>query len=158
MKVLRENHTPFMLAHGGAQIQIEQTKAALETLGVMVEPLRWWDETQSGGVLHHFARIPIHIQRLAHQKGMKVVMPAFMPGLGSRPAWKRFIQQVVLRAVRPVAPRRLRDLFGWDSCRLLDAIIALTPCEASLLTRIHKAGRSRRAMRPLLDPPIRPRS
>jgi len=69
MKVLLECHMPFMLAHGGAQIQIEQTWAALEKLGVIVEPLRWWDETQSGDVLHHFSRIPIHIQRLAHQRG-----------------------------------------------------------------------------------------
>ena len=143
MKVLLENHTPFMLAHGGAQIQIEQTKAALEKLGVTVTPLRWWDETQTGDVLHHFAGIPIHIQRLAHQKGLRVVMSAFMSGLGSRPAWKRFMQQMVLRAARPVAPRRLRDLFGWDSYRLLDAIIALTPYEASLLTRIHNAPPSR---------------
>jgi len=143
MKVLFDCHVPFMLAHGGAQIQIEQTKAALETLGVTVEPLRWWDETQSGDVLHHFARIPIHIQRLAHQKGMKVVMSAFMSGLGARPVWKRFLQQMLLRAVRPVAPRRLRDLFGWDSYRLLDAIIALTPYEAALLTRIHNASPSR---------------
>jgi glycosyltransferase involved in cell wall biosynthesis len=143
MKVLLENHTPFMLAHGGAQIQIEQTQAALEKLGVTIEPLRWWDETQSGDVLHHFARIPIHLQRLAHQKGMKVVMSAFMGGLGARPAWKRFLQRMALRAVRPVAPRRLRDLFGWDSYRLLDAMIALTPYEASLLTRIHNAPPSR---------------
>ena len=143
MKVLLENYTPFMLAHGGAQIQIEQTTAALERLGVAVEPLRWWDETQSGDVLHHFARIPPHIQRLAHQKGMKVVMSAYMSGLGSRPAWSRFLLQMALRAARPVAPRRLRDLFGWDSFRLLDAIIALTPYEAFLLMRIHDAPPSR---------------
>jgi hypothetical protein len=36
-------------------------------------------------------------------------------------------------------PRTIRDLFGWDSYRLLDAIIAMTPYEASLLTRIHNA-------------------
>ncbi len=143
MKVLLENHTPFMLAHGGAQVQIEQTKAALEKLGVSVEPLRWWDETQSGDVLHHFARIPIYIQRLARQKGMKGVMSAFMGGLGARPAWKRFLRKMALRAIRPVAPRRFRDLFGWDSYRLLDAIIALTPHEATLLTRVHNAPPSR---------------
>lgn len=28
MKVLLHSHTPFMLAHGGGQIQIEQTKLA----------------------------------------------------------------------------------------------------------------------------------
>ena len=75
MKVLFENHTPFMLAHGGAQVQIEQTKAALEKFGVTVEPLRRWDEAQTGDVLHHFARNPTHLQRLAQAKGMKVVAP-----------------------------------------------------------------------------------
>jgi len=143
MKVLFNCHFPFMLAHGGAQIQIEQTMAALGKLGVSVEPLRWWDDAQSGDVLHHFARIPTHLQRLAQESGMKVVMSAFMSGLGARPAWKRLLQKFVLRAVRPVAPRRLRDQFGWDSYRLLDAIIAMTPYEASLLTGIHNAPPSR---------------
>jgi glycosyltransferase involved in cell wall biosynthesis len=143
MKVLFNCHVPFMLAHGGAQIQIEQTKAALEKLGVKVEPLRWWDETQSGDVLHHFARIPTHLRHLAQNKGMKIVMSAFMSGLGARPPWKRFLQRLVLRAARPVAPRPIRDLFGWDSYRLLDAIIAMTPYEASLLTQIHNAPPSR---------------
>jgi glycosyltransferase involved in cell wall biosynthesis len=143
MKVLFDCHLPFMLAHGGAQVQIEQTMAALSKLGVVVEPLRWWDEAQTGDVLHHFARIPIHLQRLAKQKGMKVVMSAFMSGLGARPAWKRRLQKITLQFLRPVAPRQLRDLFGWDSYRLLDAIIALTAYEASLLTGIHNAPPSR---------------
>jgi len=143
MKVLFECHTPFMLAHGGAQVQIEQTMAALRALGVSVEPLRWWDEAQSGDVLHHFARIPVHVQRLAHEKGMKLVMSAFMSGLGARPGWQRLAQKLALRAIKPAAPRRLRDLFDWDSYRLLDAILALTPYEASLLTGIHGAPPSR---------------
>ena len=117
--------------------------AALEKLGVTVEPLRWWDETQSGEVLHHFNRIPTFLQRMAQEKGMKVVMSAFMSGLGARPAWQRLAQKLVFRAVKPVAPRRLRDLFNWDSYRLLDAIIAMTPYEASLLTGIHNAPPSR---------------
>ena len=143
MKVLFDCHTPFILAHGGAQVQIEQTMAALGKLGVSAEPLRWWDDAQSGDVLHHFARIPTHLQRLAKEKGMKVVMSAFMSGLGARPAWQRFLQKLALRAIRPVAPRRLRDLFGWDSYRLLDAIIAMTPYESALLTGIHGAPPSR---------------
>jgi glycosyltransferase involved in cell wall biosynthesis len=143
MKVLFNCHFPFMLAHGGAQVQIEQTMAALGRLGVSIEPLRWWDDAQSGDVLHHFARIPIHLQRLAQEKGMKVVMSAFMSGLGARPAWKRRLQKLGLRVVRPVAPRGLRDVFGWDSYRLLDAIIALTPYEAALLIGIHNAPPSR---------------
>jgi glycosyltransferase involved in cell wall biosynthesis len=94
-------------------------------------------------VLHHFARIPVHVQRLAKGKGMKLVMSAFMSGLGARPAWIRLLQKAAFRVIRPIAPRRLRDLFDWDSYGLLDAIIAFTPYEASLLTGIHRAPPSR---------------
>jgi len=54
MKILFDHSQPFLLAHGGFQIQIEQTKAALEKLGVEVECLRWWDDQQRGDVLHYF--------------------------------------------------------------------------------------------------------
>jgi glycosyltransferase involved in cell wall biosynthesis len=143
MKVLIDCHLPFMLAHGGMQIQIEQTMAALDKLGVSIEPLRWWDAAQSGDVLHHFNRIPTYLQRLAQERGMKVVMSAFMSGLGARPAWQRLAQELMLRVIRPVAPQRFRDLFGWDSYRLPDALIAMTPYEASLLLGIHQAPPSR---------------
>lgn len=143
MKVIFEHHSPFVLAHGGAQIQIEQTWIGLQKLGVAVEPLRWWDETQSGDILHHFNRIPTFLQRLAQEKGMKVVMSAFVSGLGARPAWQRLLQKLAFRVIKPVAPKRLRDLFDWDSYRLLDAIIAMTPYEAALLTGIHGAPPSR---------------
>jgi hypothetical protein len=91
MKVLFDCHLPFLLTHGGMQIQIEQTRAALDGLGVEVKPLCWWDATQFGDVLHHFNRIPTYLQRLAQERGMKAVMSAFMSGLGARPAWKRFL-------------------------------------------------------------------
>jgi len=55
MKVLLNCRVPFSLTHGGAQIQIEQTKAALENVGgVEVEWLRWWDEHQRGDLIHFF--------------------------------------------------------------------------------------------------------
>src|SRR5438105_3339177 len=104
MKILFNCHVPFMLAHGGAQIQIEQTKAGLEKIGVAVEPLRWWDDSQSGDVLHHFGRMPTNLLRLAQQNGLKVVMSLFMSGLGARPAWLRFMQKVVLKTARLTAP------------------------------------------------------
>jgi glycosyltransferase involved in cell wall biosynthesis len=143
MRVLFNCHLPFMLAHGGAQVQIEQTQAALQRLGVDVEPLRWWDDKQSGDVLHHFARVPALLLRQAHQKGMKVVMSAFMSGLGARPAWQRLLQRLILGALRPAAPVSLRDAFGWETYPSLDAIFAQTPYEASLLTQVHNAPPSR---------------
>lgn len=57
MRVIFNCHWPFPLTQGDAQLQIEQIKAALEKLGVTVEPLPWWKESQSGEVLHHLGRI-----------------------------------------------------------------------------------------------------
>jgi hypothetical protein len=37
MKILFDHRLPFSFAHGGAQIQIHQTKATLEKIGVQVE-------------------------------------------------------------------------------------------------------------------------
>ena len=116
-----------MLTHGGLQVQIEQTKAALEQIGVETAFLEWWNDQQTGDILHHFARIPTHMLRLAQQKGMKVVMSAFMSGLGARPASVRLLQKHALAVIRPLAPSRIRDIFDWDCYRLLDAIIAMTP-------------------------------
>ena len=56
MKILLNCRLPFALAHGGMQTQIEQTQAALIALGLEVEPLRWWDATQTGDLIHYFGR------------------------------------------------------------------------------------------------------
>src|ERR1700682_4116524 len=139
MKVIFNCNVPFWLAHGGAQIQIEQTKAALEKIGVTVEPLRWWDGSQAGNILHHFGRIDTGLLKSAQGKGMKVVMSPFMSGLGARPVWLRWLQKIVIRAARPIAPEVVRLIFGWDSYRLADACVAMTRFEASLMLDIFDA-------------------
>jgi len=63
VKILFDHHLPFSLTQGGTQRQVEQTQAALEEIGVVVEPLRWWDERQTDQVLQRFGRIPTHILR-----------------------------------------------------------------------------------------------
>ena len=61
MKVLLYHLTPFALAHGGLQIQILQSRSALEKLGVEVEFLRWMDPGQTGDILHFFGRVPTYL-------------------------------------------------------------------------------------------------
>ena len=46
----------------------------LAGIGVDVEPLRWWDEHQTGDVIHHFGRMSADLVRLAQAKNTKVVM------------------------------------------------------------------------------------
>jgi hypothetical protein len=70
MHILLDHHETFLLAHGGLQIQIERTKAALEKAGLEVEHLRWWDESKRGDRIHFFGRTnPSHID-FAHDAGV----------------------------------------------------------------------------------------
>jgi glycosyltransferase involved in cell wall biosynthesis len=74
MKVLLNCFVPCSLAHGGAQIQIEQTKAGLEAIGVEVEFLRWWDPRQRGDLIHHFGTASNALLEQAHTARMPVVL------------------------------------------------------------------------------------
>jgi len=86
LKILFDHPNPFCLAHGGFQIQIEQTKEALKKIGCEVDWLRWWDVGQKADLIHYFGRPhPAYIQQ-CHDKGLKVVMAELLTGLGSRPA------------------------------------------------------------------------
>jgi glycosyltransferase involved in cell wall biosynthesis len=143
MKVLFNCHVPFMLAHGGAQIQIEQTKAGLEKAGVAVEPLRWWDDAQTGQVLHHFGRIPSTLLKLGQQKGWKVVICDLLTEQSSRSKARLKFQKLVCRAMERMFPRQIVAGFNWDVYRLADACIANTPWEAYLMQDLFGAPREK---------------
>src|SRR4051812_15307451 len=98
MKVLFDHPNPFLLAHGGFQVQIEQTKAALEKSGVEVEFMRWWDDAQRGDVIHFFGRPMRSYINFAQQKGMKVVIGDLLTSTGSRGNMALALQRAVMRA------------------------------------------------------------
>jgi glycosyltransferase involved in cell wall biosynthesis len=143
MKVLFDCHVPFMLAHGGMQIQIEQTKAGLEAVGVEVEYLRWWDDRQTGNILHHFGRMPAGQIELARQKGITVVMAELLTGAGSRSSGQLQRQRMIRRVIERFAPRQFIAAFKWDAYRLADACVAGTPWEAHLMTYLFGAPPAR---------------
>jgi len=58
VKILVNCTLPFAFAHGGQAIQIQQTMAALSGIGANIEPLRWWDETQTGDLISTSAGCP----------------------------------------------------------------------------------------------------
>jgi glycosyltransferase involved in cell wall biosynthesis len=134
MKVLLNYPLPFMLAHGGMQIQIEQTRAALEKVGVQVEYLRWWDESQTADIIHHFARLGATTIRLAHDKRIKVVMSDLLTAQGSRSRSRTRAQRWAIRILNVALPGVAARAFDWDSYNLADACVALTAHEAWLMT------------------------
>ena len=139
MKVLFDHPSPFLLAHGGFQTQIEQTKAALEEIGIEVEWLRWWDDAQTGDVIHYFGRPLAGYIRFAHQKGMSVVMSELLTGPGSRPQHVRRAQKLLMLASKNLLPRDFTSKMAWDAYKLADSAIALTSWEKQLMVEMFDA-------------------
>ncbi len=133
MKILIHCNLPFALAHGGQQVQIEQTLSALQAIGLEAEPLRWWDDGQRGDVIHYFGRMPAEQIGLAHQKGIKVVMAELLTVTGSRSPMQLRLQKIISRTIACIAPHPFAAPFNWEAYRLADAVIALTPWEKHLM-------------------------
>ena len=143
MKILLNSPRPFALAHGGLQIQIEQTEQALKQIGVDVEYTRWYDERQTGDLIHYFGRMPVEQVQLAQAKGIKVVMAELLTTAGSRSPRQLLIQRQISRAYERFMPRLFVAPFQWDSYRLADAVVALTPWEGHLMHYLFGAPRER---------------
>ena len=139
MKVLFYHLTPFALAHGGLQIQILQSRGALQELGVEVEFLRWNDESQTGDILHFFGRVPTHILRSAQSQGMKVVQAELLTAQGARSPLRLALEKTVRAALGHPLSRRFLGAGSSDSYRLADACVALTAWEARLMKTLYGA-------------------
>lgn len=143
MKVLIDHSEPFLLAHGGLQLQIEQTKAALEEAGLEVEYLRWWDESQQGDLIHFFGRSSSSHIDFAHAKGMGYVMQELLTSQGSRSVTHLRLQAAANSILRKVLPANYRLPLRWDSYRKADAIIANTGWEAWIMSKLFAAPAAR---------------
>jgi glycosyltransferase involved in cell wall biosynthesis len=143
MKVLFDHASPFFLAHGGFQIQIEQTKSALESIGLDVEFLRWWDASQKGDVIHFFGRPSPDYIEFAQAKNIKVVFTDLLAGVASRRLFARTLQRTLTAISRDWLPRQVTARLGWRSYRLADACVALTVWEASLMQSIFAAPKEK---------------
>jgi glycosyltransferase involved in cell wall biosynthesis len=133
VKVLLNCLTPFSLAHGGAQIQIEQTADALKKNGVEVDFVRWWDGAQKADLIHCWGRMPAEHIKLAQQKNIKVVIGELLTAQGSRSRSQLRLQKFISRTVERFAPRSFTAAFNWESYQLADVVIAMTPWEKHLM-------------------------
>ena len=137
VKVLFDHDTPYFLAHGGFQIQIDQTIAAVRANGIDAEHLRWWDEAQQADIIHYFKRPLPHEVEFAHAKGIKVVVAQLFTSVGSRPPWKLALQKNVFALGRKVLRGEARFRLGWDTLLQADACVTGTRLEGGLLTSIY---------------------
>ncbi len=139
MKILFDHHLPFSLAHGGFQQQFEQTKMALERLGVETDYVRWWDGSQGADVIHFAGRPTADYIGFAHGKGCKVVMAELLTGPGSRSRGTLALQKYLIRFSKTLLPRTFTARLAWDAYHLADACVANTPVEAHLMVFLFNA-------------------
>jgi glycosyltransferase involved in cell wall biosynthesis len=122
VKILVNCTIPFALAHGGQAIQIQQTMAALNAIGVVTEPLRWWDEQQAGDLIHYFGVPPLEHIRLAHTKGIPVVSTHLFTAACNRPAARLRLQGWMIRSfLKLPLGEGIKQQLNWRSfqnCRL----------------------------------------
>ena len=143
MKVLIDHPQPFLLGHGGFQVQIEQTHVALREVGVSAEYLRWWDDRQNADIIHYFGRPSIPYVEQAHAKGIRIVMAELLTGLGSRSARVLPFQKAAITLGRTALPGIATGRFAWDAYRNVDACIAGTPWEAHLMSYMFGADKAK---------------
>jgi glycosyltransferase involved in cell wall biosynthesis len=143
MKVLLDHPHPFLLSHGGFQIQIEQTYSALRQAGVDVEYLRWWEDRQPADIIHFFGRPTVPYVKQAQAKGISVVMAQLLTGLGSRSPRVLPFQKAAINLARTALPGMVTDRFAWDVFEKVEASIALTPWEAHLMSYMFGAPKEK---------------
>lgn len=143
MKILIDHHEPFFLAHGGLQVQIRQTVEALRRQKADVEFVRWWDEEQSGDLIHFFGRPPHGMIHTAKEKGVKFVFSELLTAQGSRSKAALAMQEHLSSLARAICPSVVADKAGWTSYAQADGIIALTHWEADLMKRLYGADPAR---------------
>jgi len=139
MKVLFYHLTPFSFAHGGLQIQIEQTREALLRLGVEVEFFRWYEDTQPGDILHFFGRIRTPLLAPIRRNGFKLVLSDLLGGPAERTIGTLSLQRAAIRTAKKILPASYCSMFNWNGYELADACVALTPGEAHLMSYLFGA-------------------
>jgi len=137
MRILIDHHEPFLLAHGGLQIQIEQTHDALLRLGHDVENLKWWDNSQKAQVVHFFGLPPLHYVERAQGKGIRVVITHLLTDTCNRSKPHLFLQSLVTRFLLGFPPAGgYCSRMGWLSLRQADAVIVGLKIEKEIMESV----------------------
>jgi glycosyltransferase involved in cell wall biosynthesis len=150
MKILLNCPIPFPFAHGGQQIQIEQTKNALEKIGVETEFLRWWDEKQTGDILHQIGQMTPPMVRLAQKNGWRVANTFLLTGQCNRSEKELLLRRMLIRPLMAAPlPRNLKELLPWQVFRTCDRVIVGLEAERMVMEKVYGVRHERISLVPL---------
>jgi glycosyltransferase involved in cell wall biosynthesis len=148
MKVLFNHAMPFALAHGGFQVQIEESKAALERRGLEVEFLRWWDDRQKGDLIHHFTAPPAPFLAMAREQGIPSVITHLFTSTCNRSLNHLRAQGAATRVLMRL-PLGIKNQLHWQSFRQADRMVVGLEAESRVLQIVYGLPSDRIALVPL---------
>jgi glycosyltransferase involved in cell wall biosynthesis len=150
LRVLLYCDVPFLLAHGGAQVQIERTKAGLEALGVHVEYLRWWDDRQRCELIHAFGSIPSALISVARTAGIPVVLTSLLTAACNYSGPRLLAQSFLTRTLRSMLdPLGIGHQLQWAAFRECSMNVVGLLAERQVLETVHGVPPTRIAVVPL---------
>ncbi|MGI8959778.1 MAG: glycosyltransferase family 4 protein [Bryobacteraceae bacterium] len=150
MKILFDHSSPFLLARGGVQVQIEETMRALERARVEVEFVRWWDERQGGDLIHYFGAIPNSYLTLAYQKKIPVVLTSFFSSTCNRPDSRLRFQGHMVRGLLALPGwNSIKAQLQWQAYREASHLIVGLEAERKVLQTVYGLPRSKISIVPL---------
>jgi glycosyltransferase involved in cell wall biosynthesis len=150
MKVILDHLIPFSLAHGGVQIQIEQTKVALERARIEVEFGRWWDTSQQGDIIHYFGSIPNNYLHLARQRRIPVVLTNFFSETCNRSDFYLQVQGLITRGLLALPGwGSIKTQLHWQTYGNAARIIVGTEAERRVVQTVYGVHKSKISVVPL---------
>lgn len=132
------------------QTQIEQTKAGLESNGIEVEFVRWWDAKQRGDLIHFFSIARSEYLKLARERHLPVVMTPLLSATCNRPRWKLALQAIVVRtALRIRFFQASKAQLTWTSFPAADHLTVGLKAEEQVLLDVFNVDPRRVSVVPL---------
>ncbi|MEO6034879.1 MAG: glycosyltransferase family 4 protein [Verrucomicrobiota bacterium] len=150
MKILFDHSQPFLLGHGGFQIQIERTLVALNKIGVQAEYLRWWDDQQRADLIHYFSPAGTSYLRQAKSVRTPVVMTTLFTETCNRSDRQLRQQGWLTRAILALPfGRGVIDQLRWKSFRECSINVVGLEAEQNVLKLVYGVPEEAIAVIPL---------
>lgn len=144
MKILIDQHLPFLLAHGGANTQVEQTRLALQKEGVDVEFLRWWDEGQRADLIHFFGPPSTSYVNWARLKHLPVITNQLFTGTCNRSVSRLKWQGRMLRLLLAVPfGVGVKQSLGWQAHERASRCVVGLEAERRVLQLVYRVSPER---------------
>ena len=154
MRVLIDHPFPFALAHGGFQTQIEQTRQALQRIGVEADHLRWWDDSQHGEVIHHFGPASNAYLEQARIKGIPVIMTSLFTETCNRSDRRLELQRLMtMSLLRLPFGEGVKQQLSWRAYHGCSQNVVGLKAEKYVLQKVYDVPAEKVSIVPLGLPP-----